>query len=202
MNDQQGMSIDLLRQRRNLIVLSLLLCFLKYAEVELGKLSVLGIEFKHFGRPETVVYSLWLGWAYFFARYSQYFFQEGWTKLSQIFTTTLDRKFAPRVEKLAKQEHPNNTREGVGTYTALKGWKWVFHGQENVGADENGTDKLNNFQMPIPRLKLWRQLIAAIISITFVQSAVTDYLLPFGLALFAAFYAGDKFIAELHVVVA
>lgn len=187
----EEMSNDLLRQRRNLLVISLLICFVDYAQVELGKLSIFGIEYSQFGRPHAVIYALWVGFFYFLIRYGQYFYQEGRQKLASSFVSTLDEKAASRIKELVLEEHPSDFREDC-SFHVLQRWKWIYHGQEKVGTDEMGHDKINNFEMYISPLKLWREVVASIFSVTFAKSAVTDYLLPFVVALFTVVYAGSE----------
>ena len=59
------MTEGFLRQRRNLILSSLILFFVYYAEVEIEKLSFFGVELKDFGNPEAAVEGIWLIYGYF-----------------------------------------------------------------------------------------------------------------------------------------
>lgn len=189
MNPQETMSDALLRQRRNLLVLSLLIAFLTYANVELGKLSVLGIEFAHFERPEAVRHALWIGWIYFLFRYVQHFYQEGRHRLAEVFWGTLDEFSQPMIKRLVLDEHPDDFRENCN-FRTLRKWGWVYHGQEKAGRDQVGQEKINNFEMPIAPAKLWREIAMSIFTVTFAKSAGTDYLLPFIVAATTAIYAG------------
>ena len=54
MSESAGMSEGILRQRRNLIILSVLICFLKFGQVDINQVSVLGVSFGKFGNPNGV----------------------------------------------------------------------------------------------------------------------------------------------------
>lgn len=62
------MSDSLLRQRRNLIITSLILIGFLYAEIEITKISIFSIDFKT-TRPNSVIEVLWIFWVYFLIRY-------------------------------------------------------------------------------------------------------------------------------------
>ncbi|WP_313603720.1 hypothetical protein [Comamonas jiangduensis] len=70
------MSADLLRQRRNLLVTSLVLVAINLAGATLKReVSVMGasLEFSH---PERIVWGIWILWGYFLVRYCQYLNEE------------------------------------------------------------------------------------------------------------------------------
>lgn len=65
----------LLRQRRGLMVVSLVLVFFHWGQVQIKQVSALGASVE-IGRPEAVEHGLWLVWGYFLLRYYQYFRRE------------------------------------------------------------------------------------------------------------------------------
>jgi len=69
--EQVEMSDSLLRQRRNLIISSLVICFLLYTNVEISKISIFSIVFRA-PKPDELMSVLWLIWFYFLVRYYQY----------------------------------------------------------------------------------------------------------------------------------
>lgn len=73
---RQPMSADLLRQRRNLLVASLVLVTINLAGAEIkNKLSVSGAEIT-FSQPERIIWGIWVLWFYFGVRYLQYLHDE------------------------------------------------------------------------------------------------------------------------------
>lgn len=70
------MSPDLLRQRRNLLLLSGGLILLDFAKVSVVKVSILGTELL-IGDPSILLPFAWTIWGYFLLRYYQYLRAEG-----------------------------------------------------------------------------------------------------------------------------
>ncbi len=66
-----GMSEHLIRQRRNLIITSLIVIFILYTNVEISKISIFGIEVET-PKQQSLMNSLWAIWAYFCVRFYQY----------------------------------------------------------------------------------------------------------------------------------
>ena len=98
MNSIKPMSSDLLRQRRNLMIFSSILWFLKYAEIEITKFSILGIEFSSFKNPNSVYVAIWIAWIYFAVRYYQYFLQEGFPNLKNVYAQVLENKSVKKID--------------------------------------------------------------------------------------------------------
>lgn len=69
------MSSALLRQRRNLIVVSLIVLFMVIADAKLDKVSFLGVQMT-FENPKAIIWFLQLFLIYFLYRYYLYFIQE------------------------------------------------------------------------------------------------------------------------------
>jgi len=65
------MSSSLLRQRRNLIVTSLIVLFILFTEVEVSKINLFGIEVNT-PNPDSLMIVLWIIWGYFLVRFYQY----------------------------------------------------------------------------------------------------------------------------------
>jgi hypothetical protein len=184
------MSADLLRQRRNFIAVSLLLCFLTFAKVEPDKIAFLGTEFSNFGNPEAVTTTIWFVWLYFLVRYIQYFSQEGLTNFLDVFSQIFAELSSAKIEKIVKSKYPKDFRDNCSYYT-LKEWDWTYHGQEQFTEPDTGITKTNNFQMQISPKALWQELLYSLVKVIFFRSAFTDYILPFLIGLGAVIYAGD-----------
>ena len=73
---REPMGADLLRQRRNLLITSLVLIAINLAGATVkSDVSVLGASVQ-FANPERIVWGAWVLWAYFFIRYWQYLNEE------------------------------------------------------------------------------------------------------------------------------
>lgn len=84
------MNNNLLRQRRNLMAISLFLIIFDIANIKIEKISFLGIEL-FVGNVGVIMYMAWLMWAYFLLRYFQYFNQEKTKIIRQNFIHFFDR---------------------------------------------------------------------------------------------------------------
>lgn len=74
--DHQTMSTDLQRQRRNLLISSLVLISINLAGASFkDEISVFGAGIK-FAHPERIVWGAWVLWGYFILRYAQYLSDE------------------------------------------------------------------------------------------------------------------------------
>lgn len=64
------------RQRRNLIIMSLVVLFSELAGLKIEKISIFGNE-ATIGKPELVTITLWIFLFYWLIRYYQYFHEIG-----------------------------------------------------------------------------------------------------------------------------
>ena len=187
MNPIKPMSSDLLRQRRNVIVLSSILWFLKYAKIEITKFSIFGIEFSSFKNPDSVYLALWIAWIYFAVRYYQSFVQEGLPNFKAVYAQILDDKSIDKISILVKEKFPQNMRKDVN-YSTLKKWNWVYSGQVDTGSNGMGGYNTKNFEMNISKMKLFPEILYSCFYIFLNRTAFTDYLLPVIIATFVFIY--------------
>lgn len=187
MNSIKPMSSDLLRQRRNLMIFSSILWFLKYAEIEITQFSIFGIEFSSFKNPNSIYIALWVAWIYFAIRYYQYFVQEGFPNLKNVYVLVLDDKSVKKIDIIVKEKFPRNKREGV-TYSTLKKWYWVYWGKIDIGSDDMGGSRIESFELKISKWRLLPEMFYSVGYVLLNRSAVTDYLLPILMATFVLTY--------------
>ncbi len=188
------MGEGLLRQRRNLITTCVLLWLLKFGGVTFTGFSIGGVDVE-FGNPDALVVAIWLAFWYFLYRYYQYFSSEGIEKLHRVFEAALDKKCAPIIKRIVKDKYPTNNDAILYSYIFLKASEWQYNGHTLGGSyDPNtGTTPRNEaFVLSIRPLALWRGILAAVFDSIFRNSVVTDYLLPFMLALFILYYCGSS----------
>ncbi len=76
MTDGTDIAASFIRQRRNLMIVSLVLLFAESAELTIEKLNIFGNELR-LAHPETATYALWIGWIYWLWRYYVYFHDLG-----------------------------------------------------------------------------------------------------------------------------
>jgi hypothetical protein len=183
------MSEGLIRQRRNLFSASCVLIFLKFAEVEISRLSFLGLDFEKLGNPSALYLAIWVFFFYFMFRYYQYYAQEGNARLSRYFYEEMERRVMRRVRQLADEvkEQSNFHPHQLST---LENGGWKIRVTYDGGEDEVGGRKteVENIMFPIRELNKYR--ILSLKNMTLHTSAVTDYILPFIVAIGTLLYCG------------
>ncbi|MCU7843311.1 MAG: hypothetical protein KZQ93_05680 [Candidatus Thiodiazotropha sp. (ex Monitilora ramsayi)] len=191
------MSDGLTRQRRNLISISCILIFLKFAGVEISELTFLGLDFSKLGNPSALYLVIWVFFGYFLFRYYQYFSQEGKARLSRYYYEEMNKHVMNRSRELA-----NNVKEGANFHpnqlSTLKSDKWVIRvTHSGVKNDAGERDPIVEYvKFPINELKKYR--VVSFLNINFHTSAMTDYILPFLVATVALIYCFSGSTSSLH----
>lgn len=175
------MGEGLLRQRRNLIITSVLLWVMKYGGVTFTKFSFVGFDIQ-FKNPNVLILSIWISFAYFLFRYYQYFSDEGIKKLQNVFIIAFENKCAPIIRNLVKEKFPTNNDAISYSYESLKRNSWVYNG--------HGLNGGVSFELTIGRWQLRKGIMSAIMDSVFRNSVVTDYILPLMIACFVLYYCG------------
>jgi hypothetical protein len=173
------------RQRRNLIIISLVLLFAETSELSISKLNVFGNELL-ISNPMTVNYALWAAWFYWLVRYYQYFLHaHGRYEIKEAYSNRLEGNVRELVRKRALPQCQN-----VENYffreierKSLRGWS-IAHGERirtvvDGRADYkeiNRTDTLAFRNLLLPRLRSWFYVV-------FQTRHATEYILPFLVAL-------------------
>lgn len=183
-----SMSEDLRRQRRNLLVSSLILCFMKYGGITINKISVLGVEIV-LTNVSVIYLSLWLVWFYFSFRYYQYFMQEGVNKIKGSFIDVMNNKCKVRLKKIVSSAHPNfyrNNQQFDYNILCMKKPNWytiLFLGHEGTQNNEP-----SGFKMNIKMWLLWKEIFSSCSHMVINKSVISDYLFPIIFAVFAVIY--------------
>lgn len=194
MSQQTEMSASLLRQRRNLIIVSLVISFILYSKVEISKIVIFSIEFLT-PNPEALLNVLWLIWFYFLVRYYQYLMVEPAIGIK----TEFFRKFETLCSNTMLNEfidkYPERKLEisDFSIYQLRKksflNWElpiYIFHPAEGK-KDEYASENIN-------ALLLMKSFIKSSWHVFLHTPRVTDYAFPFILAALTAFYGAYKLI--------
>ena len=72
------------RQRKSLLLVSLLLFFVYYSHLSVNQVIVQGLKIE-VAIPESVHFMLWVTWLYFFVRYMQYFMMTAGESLPEVY---------------------------------------------------------------------------------------------------------------------
>lgn len=175
------MSEGLVRQRRNLISVCCILIFLKFAEVEISKLTFLGMDFGKLGNPSALYLAIWVFYWYFLARYYQYFSQEGLGRMSRYFYEEMERRVMIRVRKLADGVKERSNFHPSQLIT-LKNEGWKIRVTYDGGEDGSGGRKTEVENIQFPTNELFKFRVLSLKNMSLHTSLVTDYILPFILA--------------------
>ena len=179
------MSEGLIRQRRNLISVSCVLIFLKFAGVEISKLSFLGLDFEELKNPSAFYVLIWVAFIYFALRYYQYFCQEGKTKFFHSYIISLDQSIINKARSNAREDKGSGELRifEPSTSQELEDNDWKY---EATYKKADGTKVIVG--KVLEKKERVKCRVNTIINLTFHTSAVTDYLLPFFFAIGALIY--------------
>lgn len=179
------MSEGLLRQRRNLIIVCILLWLLKYGEINFTKVSFIGFDLT-ISNPDALILTLWIAFIYFLWRYFQYFFGDGLSRFISAFKSTQNKNCNKKIRELVVKKYPKlkglNFEENYSSYEE-NNWKnqYVGKNEPHVNIEINPRE--------LKKCKCYSYFYFFIIN-----NAFSDYILPFVLALYVfIFYWGSYF---------
>jgi hypothetical protein len=200
----------LFRQRRALLAASSVLLLYVAAGIRVEELSVLGTKI-HIERPSLVPLALWILWAYFLIRYFQYFhdlkdrgFREAYNdRLEQLVQVNAVRKLRrgfrpPGIEPGEYLPPYHFELEAVELLSRGPGeWRLRAAGGVNWRTPRGfGRQDFHNYQMDIG---WWELLLPRMRSGFYVATStrlVTEYLLPFVVAIAPPSYAMYDWISK------
>jgi hypothetical protein len=172
------MNADLLRQRRNLILVCTALIMFEFAKVSIAKVSILGTELV-VGDARVLHIFAWVVWAYFLLRYYQYLMLEGDLMLIATARGRFESKAMPYVMKLIGKQ----SLTGKINFTR-KFIFWKYSVLERVQTNKFGYDKeTHSGRVPFLRSILW--WANGFLYLILHTPKATDHLLPFALAVMA-----------------
>jgi len=174
------MNSDLLRQRRNLIIISTVLLIFDFAKVTIIKISVLGIELL-VGNVQVLMVCAWILWAYFFLRYYQYWQTQRDRHLRDTFLQKFDEYVRLYTGAKAKNDGfcGSNNNYKVRRIAFAK-WNYVL--QEYAPKEDILKDGLT-YNLPVWKLFAWS--VQSAIFVCLQTPHATDHVLPFALAVAA-----------------
>ncbi len=178
------MGPDLLRQRRNLLVVSVTLICVNLAGAEFNKLAVMGTEIT-FSRRWVLVAGAWVLWGYFLLRYYQYLREVPNLGISAMVINkmvTLERKDAG-AWKLQNSPSPGSNSTIV--YCGFLRWKSI---DAEFAFGTYATQQQRGVHLQLVQGIYW--FIRAFVSVTILTPRMTDYALPIVVAAAAPISAG------------
>ncbi len=182
------------RQRRNLILISFTLLISLLGHVLVKRINILGNEFpiEQTIRASVILWPLWIYW---FFRYFQAFMEEGRGKLVDAYRSRFNEGLG---KKAAQRLNPDNydgfktpvmkevgaqllARTLTRTESTPEGQEYLFNLEAANRIRESSTGlgqirfKFSNSEIRAVRFK-------TLVAITFVTTAITEYVLPFLIA--------------------
>ena len=182
------MSEGLFRQRRNLMVTSLVIIVLRYGGVTIEKLGTSGLELK-FQNVNALYAVLWVTFLYFFVRFYQYLRQESNLGVASAFWSKVDARCMNKLIEGAKAQYPTlqSPRKEefmLSTFQHKSAFLWVTN--VSIGMNTYGEPTMKEYTINV--LRFCFDFLVAACHVALNRSAITDYMFPFLLAGFALFY--------------
>lgn len=173
------MSSELIHQRRNLILITSIMWFLKYSQIKIEQFTILGIQFKYFENPNAIFVALWLIWTYLLFRYYQYFMEEGKSKIQDNFIQIFQKKAKEKIQKKANEKYDEYKLEHTSNVFLNKSIvKYICP----IKGNPDGC----NIEMSIKEFK--GEIFKTLISLLINKSIITDYLFPIIFAIIIMIY--------------
>ncbi|MEW7986486.1 MAG: hypothetical protein AB2797_14390 [Candidatus Thiodiazotropha sp.] len=182
------MTESFLRQRRNLFVVNGIFLFCYFAQVDVSKLTIIGMSFEGFGNPEAIYIFLWISLGYFFYRFSIYFIEDEFGKFKGYFERELENSVNGRLLKLVTDKYPDRNENCLYSYNTMKTNGWKLHYQIYVGKDEQRT--IENIVHNINRSDIWKYEAIGIARYLLFTPAITNYILPAVMTIFVFVLCG------------
>ncbi len=170
------MEAALLRQRRNLILISSGLLLFDFANVTVTKVSVMGTELL-IGDVKVLIYFAWALWGYFLLRYYQYLHEEKDLGISSGITSQFEsRAWRYTFKKL------NKTQIQGDIEFKRQGFRWRYSVKEYDTARSNVRETEGGF---LPLMQTYWWLARALYYVVIHTPRATDHALPYLLAIAA-----------------
>lgn len=183
------MSEGILRQRRNLMVVSLIIILLSFGGVEIQEVGALGTKLV-FAKKDALYIGLWSIFFYFLFRYYQYFLEEENRGIADAFWAKVNASSFETLRHMAADQHSLKLDQLAGTFLfsqLQKKSRFVRVGTVVTGRDSYGSS--TNSEYTVNAIRFIPTLIFASVFVTLNRSALTDFVLPFLVAV-AALLAG------------
>ena len=169
------MDSDLLRQRRNLLLISCGLILYYLAGVEIESVGLLGTQLS-VKNPHILLAFSWLLWLYFLIRYHQYWRAKNHKEVRLAFHDALRRRTHSHAtsERMSRKLGHNNALYSIG-FNGLRPYYYHLKANTRAGMDRVPIESVH----PLRYIK-W--VISAALEVVVQTKHFTDYLLPLLLA--------------------
>lgn len=181
------MSDGLARQRRNLLAVSVILVFVKFAGVKIEELVFLGINFGTLENPQAIYLGIWLVFLYFAIRYYQYYMQEGRSRLHN----SLNAFVEPKLQKIGRdicREIAEDASYEPANLSALRFADWTFKITYKDTESSLGDSSRKVRKVRLTKTQRINAYLSSAIYVVLNRSEASDFILPFIVAFGALIY--------------
>ncbi len=169
---------NFVRQRRNIILISIVLILFDFADIQIGKVSILGTNLI-IGNPDIIHYFMWIMWTYFLIRYYQYFVQEENKQIKDTFNDKFKEFTSSKTCNYFKEKHnieDNRYKECKLEKIGFLSWNYVYCIYNPVVGNEEKIREICPIHIVV------FSFVYSIFCVTVNTSKVTEYIFPFLLA--------------------
>ncbi|EKY3319041.1 hypothetical protein [Vibrio cholerae] len=184
------MNDGFIRQRRNLYTISGVLLFCFMAQVQISQLSIVGISFSGFKKPEITYMFLWGMWGYFFYRFMVYFIEHELKTFLGIWRREVERYSNVYLRELASSNASGRFLKNQSDYYSMKRNNWVLNYQEEHLDEQYGTPFVKNKTVQVLRRSIFKYQVVGVLRLILLTTVVTDYFFPLNTGLLVFTYAG------------
>ncbi|NNN99482.1 hypothetical protein FKQ62_08360 [Vibrio sp. B1-2] len=184
------MNDGFIRQRRNLYTISGVLLFCFMAQVQISQLSIVGISFSGFKKPEITYMFLWGMWGYFFYRFMVYFIEHELKTFVGIWRREVERYSNVYLRELASSNASGRFLVSQSDYYSMKRNNWVLNYQEEHLDDQYGDQFVKNKTVQVLRRSIFKYQVVGVLRLILLTTVVTDYFFPLITGLLVFTYAG------------
>lgn len=170
------MDTGLLRQRRNLILVSSVLLLFDFANVTVTKVSVMGTELL-VGNAKVLIYFAWAIWGYFLLRYYQYLHEEKDLGISAGIKSQFNARAWSYPFKKINKTQINGTID-----FERQGFRWAYSVKEYDTGRSSFHETAAGF---LPVMKTYWWWARAVYYVAVHTPKATDHILPYLLAIAA-----------------
>ena len=186
--DPISMSPDLSRQRRNLLIISILIIIFAEGGVSIQGINFIGLnlEFKNF---DIIYTALWVVFFYFLSRYYQYCREEPNLGIFDSYTEYLDHKCWQKIRTLSIVAIPTCEKYG-GEYYFSKTEKTGFMKRKiKVYSSRKDFGELVTKHFEISIVQFVPDILLSLLNTLVNRKGISDYILPFIVSFCAFLYA-------------
>lgn len=177
------MTESFLRQRRNLFIVNGILLFSYMAKVNIEKLTIAGLSFDGFEKPDVIFTFIWLMYFYFFYRFAVYFIEDESSKFANKWAQFMSKEVDSKIVSIIKNSNDNVSLLSIAGYYQTKKNSMIVTFQNEKPEDENNPYSISNHQTPILKRQIFFSQCLAIFKFCTLTSAITNYFLPVVLSL-------------------